>query len=389
MFISRAATWTELGIPQESARRLRYRRPPRYLIPREEVDWFRNAAQRAREGLDAVSIEVGFMYPYRWVGYKDWEEWLKGFRKIQEEWEAHRREHLLERYDQHLQRLVEDFTSSAEEAYEALRAAKVEDLPSRDDFVESIVTQALARMPTPRQIEERLVLEYHIPAIATSSVLEEELLRQERIRHQRQLEEERAAQELRLEQEKAAIRRQIELDARQEEMFRQRLERYRQMAESLQSPLEQVLDALLREVDEVARGTLKVLQAHGSLRGRAGERLRSLAERARMLEDLGQSRLLEIVREAGALTQAVGDETEEQAAARLGALEATLQQLQELTVAGERARQSLDLVAREVTTHTWRSICLDCRHVWESEGSLEPAFCPRCRGNRVASRQIE
>jgi len=389
MFVSRATTWTELGIPPESARMLRYRRPPRYLVAREEVDWFRNAAQRARDALDAVSVEVEFMYPYRWVGYRDWSGWLEGFRSIQKEWVKQRREHLIERYDEHLRRLVEDFTRSAEEAYAALQAAGVEDLPPRDDFVEGIVARALARMPTPRQIEERLVLVYHIPAIVTPSMLEEELLRQERIRHQRKVEEERAAQELRLERERAAIRRQAELDARQEEMFRQRLERYRRMAESLQSPLEQVLDMLLREIDEVTQGTLKVLQAHGGLRGRAGERLCGLAERVQMLEDLGQSRLLAIVREAGALTQATEGETDEQAAARLGALQATLRQIRELAAAGERARQSLDLVAREVATHTWRSVCLDCRHVWQSEGSLEPVFCPKCRGNRVVSRQTD
>lgn len=292
MFVSRATTWTELGIPPESARKLRYRRPPRYLVAREEVDWFRNAAQRARDALDALSVEVQFMYPYRWVGYKDWPGWLEGFREIQAEWEARRQERLVDRYDQHLRRLVEDFTRSAEEAYAALQAAGAEDLPPRGDFVEGIVARTLARMPTPRQIEEKLALEYYTPAIATPSLMEEELLRQERIRRRRQIEEERAARERQLEREKAAVRRQVELDARQEEMFRQRLERYRRMAESLQSPLEQVLDALLREVEEAAQGTLKVLQTHGSLRGRSGERLRDLAARVQMLEDLGQSRLL-------------------------------------------------------------------------------------------------
>ncbi|HIQ02572.1 MAG TPA: hypothetical protein EYH30_10720 [Anaerolineales bacterium] len=368
MFTSQA-TWLELGVPEESVRPLRYRRPPRYLIDPDEIRPFRNDAQRVRDALDAVGIKVEFMYPYRWVGYRDWSGWLEQFREIQAEWEARRRERLIDRYDQHLRRLVDDFTRSAEEAYTALQAARAEDLPPRDDFVEGIVARTLARMPTPRQIEEKLVLEYFTPAIATPSLLEEELLRQERIRHRRELERERAA-----------IR-------RQEEMFRQRLERYRQMAESLQTPLEQVLDALLREVDEAVQGTLEVLRTHGGLRGRASERLRSLASRVQMLEDLGNRMLLDVIREAAALTRPTDDESDDQAAARVDALGSVLKRIGDLVGGARKGQASLDLVAQEVTSHTWRSVCLDCHYVWESQGSAEPVFCPRCKSNRVASRQ--
>ena len=69
---STRATWAELGGAQQSARQLRYRRPPKDLVPREIQEWFRSAAQRARDGLNAVSVEVAFLHPYRWVGYRDW-----------------------------------------------------------------------------------------------------------------------------------------------------------------------------------------------------------------------------------------------------------------------------------------------------------------------------
>lgn len=387
MFVKRA-NWRELGVPEESARKLRYKAPPKYLIDPDEVDWFRNAAQRARDSLKAVSVDVEFMHPYRWVGYKDWSEWLTDFQATQAKWEQ-RRQQLVDGYDVHFQRMVEDFTRTANEAYEALVAAKVNDLPSREEFVDRVVASAVARMPSPRIIEQRLVLEYIIPAVVTPTALEEELLEAGRVRQKRELEEERARQRLRTEREVAAIQRQIELDARQEEMFRQRLEQYRRQAESLQAPLEQVLDQLYHEIEETSRGVLDVLKTHGNLRGRSGQRLRALAGRVQMLEDLGQSRLLEVVQQAGALTEGADDETEEQAAARSGTLQAILRQINSLVAAGDRARENLDLVAQEVDRKTWRSICLNCRHVWQSNGSLEPAFCPKCQANRVASRESE
>ena len=387
MFVKRA-NWQELGVPEESARKLRYKAPPKYLIDRDEVDWFRNAAQRARDGLDAVSVDVEFMHPYRWVGYKDWAEWLAGFQALQAEWEE-RRQGLVDDYDHHFQQVVDDFTRSAGEAHAALVAAKVEGLPSRDEFVDKVVREAVARMPSPQIIEGQLVLEYIIPAVVTPTQVEEELLEADRTRQRRTLEEERMRQRIQTEREVAAIRRRIELNARQEEMFRQRLEHYRRQAESLQAPLEQVLDQLYQEIEETSRGVLNVLRTHGSLRGRSGERLRALAERVQMLEDLGQASLLEIIQQAGVLTESADDETEEQAAVRNGSLQALLRQVNSLVATGDRARENLELVAQEMVTHTWRSICLNCQYVWQSNGSLEPAFCPKCKANRVASRMSD
>lgn len=387
LFVKRAS-WQELGIPEESARKLRYKTSPKYLIDPSEIDWFRNAAQRARDNLEAVSVDVGFMHPYRWVGYKDWSEWLTNFQVIQAEW-GRKRQQIIDNYNVYLQHIVVAFTQTANEAYEALVAAGVDNLPPREEFADRIVGNAIALMPSPRAIEQRLVLEYIIPAVITPAMLEKELLEAARIRQQREMEEEQARQRIQMEREMAEIQRQIELDARQEEMFRQRLEQYRHQAESLQAPLEQVLDQLYREIEETSRAVLNVLETHGSLRGRSGERLRALAQRVQMLEDLGQSRLLEVVRQAGALTEGVDDETEKQAAARSSALQVILHQINSLVTAEDRARKTLGLVAREMGRRTWRSICLNCRYVWQSTGSLEPALCPRCNSNRVVSREID
>lgn len=383
---TRRATWRELGVPEESARGLRYKAPPKYLIDPDEVDWFRNAAQRARDGLNALSVEVEFMHPYRWVGYTDWAKWLSDFQALQAEWEARRRR-LVGDYERHFRQMVDDFARTAGEAYAALLAAGAADLPPRDAFVDTVATGAVGRMPSPRHIEERLRLEYIVPAVVTPTGLEEELLQAERARHEREREGERARQQLRLEREAALLEGQARQDARQGEMFRQRLERYRRQAESLEAPLEQVLGQLLREIEETTRGTLDVLRAHGGLRGRAGDRLRALAGRVQMLEDLGQSRLLDVIQAAGALTEAGDGESDEQATGRAAALQAILHQIGELAAAGKRGRESLDLVAQEMAARTWRSVCLNCRHVWQSQGSIEPAFCPRCKANRVASRE--
>jgi hypothetical protein len=98
----------------------------------------------------------------------------------------HRREKVLDRYDELMQLLVEDFQRSAREAHAALKAAGEPGLPSRDDFVASAVSAAVARMPTPQRIRERLALDYFTPAVVRPALLEEELAQGDRVRQQRE-----------------------------------------------------------------------------------------------------------------------------------------------------------------------------------------------------------
>jgi len=373
---STRATWAELGVPQQSARQLRYRRPPKDLVPRDIPEWFRSAAQRARDGLNAVSVEVAFLHPYRWVGYRDWAGWLADFQRIQAAWEVYRQEQVLDRYDKLMQLLVEDFQRSAREAHAALAAAGEPELPLRDDFVSGVVSAAVARMPTPQRIRERLLLDYFTPAVVRPALLEEELAQRDRVRQERE-------HQIVLIQ----LEHQAEADARLAEMEQQRLEHFRQQVETMALPLEQVLAQLRREVDEVAQGTLEVLQTHGGLRGRAGERVQNLARHAAMLDPLGDETLMGFVREAAGLVRAAADETGDQAAARVATLEVVLRQIRDLIAAGQEARRAVTMLAEESPQHRWRSICLSCRHVWASMGSLEPVLCPRCKSNRIAGRQ--
>lgn len=351
----RSGSWTELGVPKNSTRQLRYKAPPKYLIDPKEVAAFRALAQRARGSLESVGVDVEFMHPYHWVGYKNWLAWRKTFEEIQSEWHE-RRQRLIDDYDQHMAKLVDDFEAIANEAYDLL-----DDAPPRDEFVAGVVAEAVAQMPSIPKIKKQLILEYRVPALALPSAVEEEIARTERQRREREL------------ARQAEKERQIEL------MFQQRMERLRRQAESLQAPLEEVLQRLFDEVERTATETLRTIREHGGLRGRSGERLRNLAGRVQMLEDLGQKQLLSLARQAGALT---GSED-------VGALQAVLRQMNALVEAGAKAKTGLSLVAQETGVHTWRSVCLACRHVWESTGSLEPKFCPRCRSNRIASREVK
>ena len=375
MFV-RQATWEELGLPETSTRKLRYRVPPKYLFDREEVEWFRNAAQRLRDNLDACSTDIEIMRPYRWVDYKAWQRWMEIFQAAQAEWNS-QRQRLINEYDRHFTAMVDSFSASAEEAYDALLAAGSE-LPPRQEFIDRIVSRAIALAPSPQEIKKLLVLEQHVAAIGTPAAIERQQMEADRARHERAL---------------AEIEHQLELDRRQEQMLLERLELYRQQMEKAQAPLEQLLDSLCQEVAEASAGVLSTLRAHGALRGRSGERLRNLAQKVHILEDLGYGNLLALVRQAGALTEKGVDVSEDAERQRLGTLQALLQQMQGLAIAATQGRRridgSLNLVAQEAPHRTWRSICLACRYVWQSEGSLEPAFCPQCRAGRVASRELE
>jgi len=352
---TRSGSWSELGVPQGSTRKLRYKVPPKYLIDPKEIAAFRALAQKARASLESAGVDVEFMHPYRWVGYKNWSTWRQTFEEIQSEWNERRRR-LIDNYDQHMAKLVDDFEAIANEAYELL-----DDAPPRDEFVANVVAEAVAQMPSIPKIQKQLILEYRVPALALPSAVEEEIARTEQLRREREL------------ARKTQEERQVE------RMFQERMERLRRQAESLQAPLEQVLQQLLDEVECTASETLRTIQTYGGLRGRSGERLRNLAGRVEMLEALGRQELLALVRQAGALTESDN----------VGALQAVLQQMSRLTSVADQAKSRLSLIAQEAHVHTWRSVCLDCRHVWQSTGSLEPAFCPRCRSNRIASREVE
>jgi len=370
------ATWKELGVPQKSSRRVRYRRPPRLLVPQAIPKRFRSLASQARAALEAHGVEVDFMHPYRWVGYKGWDEFLDDLRRIEQEWLEYRRREVLDRYDLLVRRLAEDFEDSALEALEALEKAGEPDLPSRDEFVANVVSSALSRMPTPERIERKLILTYYTPAVVEPAGIEQMLTEREKVRQDRQHQLELQA----LEQE-------AQTDARLAEMRRQRLEHLREQTEMMSEPLEQVLTQLRREVEETARRSLEVIGEHGGLRGRSGEGLRKLSQRVQMLDRLGDGALLGLVQEAAGLTQGGDEETDDQADARGAALAATLRQIESLVAAGQEARRSAALVAQEVPQRRWRSICLACRHVWASEGSVEPVTCPACESAKIASRE--
>jgi hypothetical protein len=381
------ASWAELGVPEQSARQLCYRRPPKDLVEREIIDWFHKTAERARAGLEAVGRKVDFMEPYLWVGNAHWSDWLAGFEQIQARWATYRQEHLLDCYDDLLQRLVDRFEVSALEAYDSLAKAGQPDLPHQADFVEGVVRATLARMPGPKRIEEQLVLDYFTPAVVKPAVLAEELARRDHVRQERRHEAEVAEAQHRQQIELLALGSSAEAEARRAEMQRQRLERLRQQAESTTLPLQQVLEAMRREVGETAQDLLNTLKEHGGLRGRAGERARHLVDSVSMLGALGDQTLMGFVHEAAGLSQSVPGEKNEQTQARVAALTATLNQIGTLLASEQEMRQAVKVVAEEMPRRKWRSVCLNCRHVWASVGSLEPVVCPKCKGNRVASRE--
>ena len=379
MFSSRAS-WKELGIPSGASRRLRYSRPPRLLVPEEIPQWFRNVNSRARGLLDSVGMEVDYMHPYRWIPVHQWREWQQEFGRLQTRWRQYREAQLLntDRYEGLLRMLVEDFEQSACEAYNALAKAGEPDLTGEEEFVRSIVSSALRRMPSREAIKRRLRLEYFTPALVEPTELEEMLAEQQktRLRRKREVTQER-------------LRQQAEADAELAAMHRQRLAHLQQQAELMSAPLEQVMKHLKDEIEDVTQSTLRVLSDHGGLRGRSGKSVRNLSQQVGILEQLGEETLLALVNEAAALTTSGEDETDDERDLRYSALQAVLQQIRETLGTRTALHEARSLIAREAPRQRWRSICLSCRYAWTSEGSLEPAACPECKAHNVASREEE
>jgi hypothetical protein len=392
LFETRAFSWLELGVPPDAPRASHYRPPVKYLVEPTLVKWYSSTAESERARLKRMGRQVDFMPAYWWLSYDMWTTWLEEFQATQAKWNQHRQEKLCDpdAYAGHRAWLEEQYTPSAKDAYRALLAAGASGLGTEAEFVDRVVSHALDMLPMPAQIEQLLVLDYEVPALVGPEQLNTELRRAEEARLERETERVQHDAEIAKLVLVGQVEAEIEAEERRAEMFRQRWERLQEQAHTLQSPLEQVLQQILSEVRETAEDMLGTIKEHGNLRGRAGERLRSLAERSAILHEFGYAELARVAQRAGGLTIAADGEGDAEMKARVGVLESTLEQIQQVLAAGSEAKGLTALVAQEMGTRRWKSICLKCRHTWASEGSLEPQFCtnPRCKSPEVVSREL-
>ncbi|HIC92923.1 MAG TPA: hypothetical protein EYP09_01550 [Anaerolineae bacterium] len=310
---TRRATWEELGVPEEAARRARFTRGVKNLIPKPYIAAFRSLETRARRWLDAHSFDVTGFRPYRYVPFTAYEAWRKGHEKLVKEWEMLKLKLLFE-YRFHLvPTLEEDFREAALEAARALRLRG----KKREEFAAQVVERARAAMPSYQALCQGLTLDYRAGLLLSRARIEKELLAAAELEAKRR----QALARARAAEAKAAHRERL-----LEEMRKAELEHYREQLRRMASPIAEVFHQLRAQMYEDAVAVLETMKKNdGKLIGPAVRRARSMVQTFRLLnalDDRGLEKLLDEIERQ--LTAAPSEK-------RSAQVEDTLRQIAHLT----------------------------------------------------------
>ena len=297
--LDRRLDWRAMGITLPRGAQLAFRPPRCGVVP----DGYRlpllRPAGRAHAALHRYSyrfqlVETVFeTVQYRWVPWRAWPAFEAAFQTAQAQLRA-----ALEQYAADFAAIRENVLATFQDlAADSARRLAATGQPVPADFEAAIVESALATLPTPEVLWERLSLRYQVGVIQLGS----ELLAEQRRAAEERRRRDAAEADLRLEQrrqqaqalvvqeelwaEQERIRRQLqaeEAERRREAEVKERLRQLKLQAarERLQealSPLEEGAQQLNAAVFEAAVTIRTSLQKHGALRGPRRRKPASLA----------------------------------------------------------------------------------------------------------------
>ncbi len=283
MFQSRA-TWEELGVPEGDQRQARLSPGVKYLLPKPYIRSLRSLATRFRQSLDGETFALQGFLPYRWMPYTAWPTWKAKWDELQIELEATQAA-ILEHRDEFVDTVAEEWTAIAEEAWDAIKARRADAngdfavitshgaFDSCDEFVDHVVSQALARFPSVEEIEHGLYASFRTAILITGADILEEEARQEQAKtvgaQEHAKRQQIAADVIHQEQ----VRRETLAAVREAELAHQR-EQLSQMVSPLQEVFEQFRARIYEDIKAVSASIAK----NGYLRGKVAQRARRLLE---------------------------------------------------------------------------------------------------------------
>lgn len=296
--LDRRLDWQALGITLPRGSDVAFRSPRCGLLPdRYRLPLLRPAA-RAHAALHRYSYhflltETVFESPaYRWIPWRAFEAFERDFETAQMDLDTAKIE-ILAHYEAVRDEVIGTFLQLAADSIRRLEATG-QSVP--DGFEDVIVQGVLAAIPTPDDLQAKLILRYRVGVILLGSEMvaeqrkardercrleeEESELRLERQRRdvqgrvlQRELwaEEERIRQQLRAEEEER--RREAEI---KERLRRLKLDAARERLQEAMSPLEEGAKQLHAAIYESASAIRASLQKHQYLPGSSAKRAREL-----------------------------------------------------------------------------------------------------------------
>src|SRR6266566_5256184 len=354
--LDRRLDWQALGISLPRTGDLAFRPPRCGLVPdRYRLPLLRPAA-RVHSALHKFSyhfrlVETVFeTSEYRWIPWRAWLEFEHEFNLAQARLRA-----ALQAYETNFESIRQTVLETFEQlGTDSARRLEATGHPVPPDFVDAVVHEVLATLPTPALLWERLSLRYRVGVMQLGSeMLAEQRKAAEERRHleaieaEQHLEQRRQQTKERIVQEELWVvqeRHRRELHSEEEEQRREaavkerlrqlKLEAARERLQEALSPLEEGAKQLHTAVFEAATAIRTSLQKHQALHGSSAKKARDLSRWFRIMDWQGDQQLEVLVRE---LEQLASMPTSKKRKRDPGPLDQVLGDIIALTYADARA----------------------------------------------------
>lgn len=276
--------WADLGIAGDDPRSKRLTRGRKYLIPESIVKQRRSIEVRARQLLDRLTYEVRGFHPYRFLPFEAYEKFKAVWEGLLAD-DADFKSSLLASLDDYRDEAAADFAQIAIAAWSTLQATGNDCYyPDPDGFADSILARALAKFPTPGDIQTKLTMDYRVSMAFGVDALVEQETRAKLTAEQAQLEIARLRAQAASEQETARHEAEInrleeaERNARYDAIRQAEAEHYRAQLNESAGPLSEMFLDLRNRLAEAAVEMAESVEKSGFVRGKVAQRGRGLLE---------------------------------------------------------------------------------------------------------------
>lgn len=280
----RTASWEQLGIRPEDARRARLGKGHQKLAPSKIVNKLASFETRIRSNLDNYSFQIRAFGDWRWLPLTAYDEWRERHDELTAELQAFIQSEILDKWDEIEAANREYFEASAERAWKAWQATRQEEgydeavviikgrgvYKSKEDFVASVVSEGMRSAPSREEVEE-MNISYETGYIFLPPEITQMYARAKREEAEAVAAEADAIARRRREREALS-----QVEARKEAIRQAEMERARQQLAEIGSPFDEVTQKLRARIHEDVVSIAEHIEKYGYMRGRVGSKAEGL-----------------------------------------------------------------------------------------------------------------
>lgn len=323
----RSADWSEIGINPGDIRASRLTKGTKYLIPEQQYKRLKSVSSRMRQKLEEMSRDITGFRPYRYLNYKVYDKWVEAWGKLLADFEDVKTD-ILSSYDESYVQLRDDFSEIAAASWKSIKAngydvAIMDGVPydNFEKFSDVLVTRALSKFPTRKQIEDNLKADYRVSiaygreqiaqadanAIIIRAQAEDEANRIKAQQHAEYMQDALLQEQYRHEREVNALEEQerwVKINA----MMHAEAEHIREQYAETVSPIEEAFAQVRQEMAQICADAADSIAKSGFVRGKTAEKLRGLVEFYQLTSIQDDAKLLKKLQDLREAIGAVGDE---------------------------------------------------------------------------------